>query len=710
MTDLERTLCSDVIRRFGDQPLVVSPDDARPNLTRRNGYLPMLLDFTHEDQEARGLRSLSDPAAARDLIYFSALEMASKHEAVLILGTAGAGKTSFALDLALNLAGDKIGDPDFNVDRLSRDIVRNEQGLCKPERWDGPIATPIYLPADGPSTLASLLERLAPEAMALLTAPDRGPVLIILDGAERLAVEGPTVLAELADLAERVSKVRLLVTGRPDVCAAWSLPDCFATYALLPLLEAQRVQYQTARGPSGPLPFWPRRPDLFLMAVSAGGDPAPEHRLLDHWIGRALPKKADRDRLAAWAFGWTEAGAGEGPLDQDLSGALRGADATPLLTTTLAPFLTAAHLQSLPYETLFRLFSSAPGRWTESFRILAQRLSSGEESVAPLISLLLDASRAGKSIGALLSADILHDGRGSDPAPWPQVRSELAAAIERSDLSIGLRVAVGRHLARQGDPRDLEALVALPSALVAIGSVNHINSTPEHQVRVDALRMGRFPITNGLYRRFIAETGRLWRSPDGAQTDRSNSPAADLTWRDARAFCEWLTPLWRRQGRIRKGEMVRLPTEPEWEYAARGGASLGDEAVDPAALIYPWGGPWAPDRANSAEAGLNTVCAVGLFPKGRSTTGLDDLTGQVWEWTTTLWGTDMTTPSFPYPYLHDGREWEEAGPAVRRVLRGGCFSSPKFKASSTYRGSLEPDGFWRGNGFRVAVSEGRHRR
>uniref|UniRef100_UPI0031018542 SUMF1/EgtB/PvdO family nonheme iron enzyme n=1 Tax=Neorhizobium sp. EC2-8 TaxID=3129230 RepID=UPI0031018542 len=81
------------------------------------------------------------------------------------------------------------------------------------------------------------------------------------------------------------------------------------------------------------------------------------------------------------------------------------------------------------------------------------------------------------------------------------------------------------------------------------------------------------------------------------------------------------------------------------------------------------------------------------------------MAGQVWEWGTTLWGEDMGVPSFKYPYLVDGREALDAPPSVRRVLRGGCFSSGKLKACCTYRGSLEPDGFWRGNGFRVAVAK-----
>ena len=186
---------------------------------------------------------------------------------------------------------------------------------------------------------------------------------------------------------------------------------------------------------------------------------------------------------------------------------------------------------------------------------------------------------------------------------------------------------------------------------------------------------------------------------DGLRADRANAPAVDLTWHDARAFCAWLTGVWRASGRIDTGESVRLPTEPEWEFSARGRARGADGA-----MVYPWPGAWQPDRCNSEEAGLNETCTVGMFPAGRSSFGCDDMVGQVWEWCTTLWGEDMATPTWRYPYIADGREDADAGARVRRVLRGGCFSSHQEKATCTYRGSLEPDGFWRGNGLRVVVA------
>jgi iron(II)-dependent oxidoreductase len=203
-------------------------------------------------------------------------------------------------------------------------------------------------------------------------------------------------------------------------------------------------------------------------------------------------------------------------------------------------------------------------------------------------------------------------------------------------------------------------------------------------------------VVNALYARFVSETGRPWPSPAGRGPGASNLPATDLTWHDARAFCAWATAAFRAEGRIAATETVRLPTEPEWEFAARG----------PAGRTWPWGEAWDADRANSEELGLNAPCAVGLFPAGASPFGCLDMAGQVWEWVSTLWGRAMATPDFAYPWRpDDGREEVGAPDAVRRVLRGGCFASPATKANALYRGSLEADGFWRGNGFRIVIAE-----
>jgi len=262
-------------------------------------------------------------------------------------------------------------------------------------------------------------------------------------------------------------------------------------------------------------------------------------------------------------------------------------------------------------------------------------------------------------------------------------------------VSPALRRRAGEAIAQLGDPRDLERLVTVDAGQYSMGSDLHPNSAPAHRVNLPAFRIAAFPVTCAAYQTFIDDTGRPWVSANGRASERANHPATDLTWHDAWAYCDWLTVRWRPEGRIAASDIVRLPTEREWEAAARG----------PTGTTYPWGDDWASDHANDEETGFNDTCTVGLFPEGASAAGCLDMAGQVWEWGTTLWGGDMTTPHFRYPWAMDGREALDAGPTVRRVLRGGCFSSGRAKANAVYRGSLEPSGFWRGNGFRIVVEK-----
>ncbi len=176
-------------------------------------------------------------------------------------------------------------------------------------------------------------------------------------------------------------------------------------------------------------------------------------------------------------------------------------------------------------------------------------------------------------------------------------------------------------------------------------------------------------------------------------------PATDVTWHDARAFCAGLTERWREEGRIGSGEIVRLPTEPEWERAARGDMTAHEEMI-----IHPWGIGWDVERANAEDAGFNDTVAVGCFPPAARPTAATTWRGRSGNGVPLSGGEDMALPSFTYPYREDGREDVSALDRVRRVLRGCCFSSVPLKASATYRGSLEaPRATGEAMCFRIAV-------
>jgi len=175
-----------------------------------------------------------------------------------------------------------------------------------------------------------------------------------------------------------------------------------------------------------------------------------------------------------------------------------------------------------------------------------------------------------------------------------------------------------------------------------------------------------------------------------------------VTWYEAVAYCHWLTErlqvsglkfqVWR-DGQPETLSLepetltVRLPSEAEWEKAARGTEGR----------MFPWGGESDSDRANYVDTGIGTTSMVGCFPGGASPYGVEDLSGNVWEWTRSLYR--------EYPYDRgDGREDLEAGRDVLRMLRGGAFSLEARYVRCAFRFRDLPNLRFRYFGFRVVAS------
>jgi formylglycine-generating enzyme required for sulfatase activity len=173
-----------------------------------------------------------------------------------------------------------------------------------------------------------------------------------------------------------------------------------------------------------------------------------------------------------------------------------------------------------------------------------------------------------------------------------------------------------------------------------------------------------------------------------------NHPVVGVTWYEALAFTRWLTEQWRAARMIPASWAIHLPNEAEWEKAARGGIQIPTKRLiadfktdifatkadlienEHPARYYPWGNEPDANHMSYRDTKINTTNAVGCFLSGASSYGAEEMSGNVWEWTRSLWGEDTTKPAFGYPYqAQDGREQLHAGYDVLRVVRGGAFRS-----------------------------------
>ena len=284
---------------------------------------------------------------------------------------------------------------------------------------------------------------------------------------------------------------------------------------------------------------------------------------------------------------------------------------------------------------------------------------------------------AGEFVGAL--------GERDTTAKVDGVHTEVLEVQPLSPTDSGLVVATPENLAELlalAEPpgriwweRAEMELCLVPAGEFLIGSPEgegYDDEYPQHTVHLDSFYIGRSPVTQAQYGRFVRQADHRvpfrdgdWAEPYNWDQERktfpqgkADHPVVLVSWHDAVDYCQWAG--------------LRLPTEAEWGMAARG--TDGRE--------YPWGSIWEAGHCNTGEAGIKGTTPVDQYPRGVSPYGMLDMAGNVWEWCQDR-------------YV-EGRD--------AKVVRGGSWDSLQFGARSAYRPGSSPDNTSNDNGFRCGVS------
>lgn len=325
------------------------------------------------------------------------------------------------------------------------------------------------------------------------------------------------------------------------------------------------------------------------------------------------------------------------------------------------------------YEAYLKQYPN--GRFAVLAKARLERLAASASAPKAQPSSPSSPPRSGTSAGG----QVTRPPAASPPAAAARPASPPAAAAPRQGTAAAGAVST---TLRAGEIRDCPAcpvLVSVPAGSFTMGSsASDPAEKPPHHVTIgQPFAIGRYEVTVEQWNA-CADAGGCQRIPTVAESAK-NAPVRDVSWDDAQQYVAWLSKA--------TGKTYRLPTEAEWEYAARGGTASafwwGDQMRKGNANCKDCGEPWSQDGP----------APVGSF--AANPYGLHDVNGSVWEWVADCWhSTYKNAPA-------DGRAWNENA-CGSRVIRGGSWregasymvSSTRFKYSPSVRQSQ--------NGFRVA--------
>ena len=271
------------------------------------------------------------------------------------------------------------------------------------------------------------------------------------------------------------------------------------------------------------------------------------------------------------------------------------------------------------------------------------------------------------------AAGILVQVRSLNPEEPGLAQSEQNLAEARAEIERKHQEALEREL--------IGEMVAISGGTFRMGDLNsdgRENESPVHSVTVPAFRLGKFEVTFTQWDACVVNGGCWGYTPDDQGWGRGNRPVINVSWDDIQGFIDWLND--------KTGKNFRLPTEAEWEYAARAGSTTK----------YSWGNSIGHNQANCAGCGSrwddDRTAPVGSF--SANAWGLHDVHGNVWEWVQ-----DCLNDSYVGAPT-DGSAWT-SGDCDLRAIRGGSWLNQE-KLSSSYRTREPKSGRFYYLGFRLA--------
>lgn len=440
---------------------------------------------------------------------------------------------------------------------------------------------------------------------------------------------------------------------------------------------------------------------------------------------------------------------------------------------TFQEYLAACHLtrQSNFAHKLAKMTCIDPDRWrevcllagaragnnmTDSIWLLTKALCSPPWQGSPTTANAWGAHLAGQLL--VENLEIIQDSRPDYAEDETRVKAWLAGLLGCAALPGRERAVAGQSLGVLGDDRPEVMTVAgmrfcrVPAGPFWMGQTGdenaplHLNNSLDYDYW-----LGLYPVSNAQFAEFVAaggyteraywpeaakenfwQKGRFkglwdneWRTGPinyGRPFNLPNHPVVGLTWYEALAFTRWLAHLWKNL--LPPGYAVVLPSEAEWEKAARGGVGrvgsiqysvlsgqwsvISEQSplhpVTPSfpenplpQRVHPWGDTFEGEAANGAHTALNSPSTPGCFPLGASPFSCQEMAGNVWEWTRSHYQGYTYDPT-------DGREDLTAGRDTLRVLRGGAYYSEENNLRCAHRNWNSPSGRNDNYGLRVGLS------